>query len=136
VTFVILNICSQLVHGQTVDGAHPPVIGKFGGPVDKNHQLLLLEGPANRFNLNCHVKAVPEAEILWYKDDSLIDGSSFEGIRLTPSHTETLEFTGNLKYLFPQWVSQKFFTSIGKICTMNFSKASHLADAVWFLNQK
>jgi hypothetical protein len=107
VTFVILNICSQLVHGQTVDGAHPPVIGKFGGPVDKNHQLLLLEGPANRFNLNCHVKAVPEAEILWYKDDSLIDGSSFEGIRLTPSHTETLEFTGNLKYLFPQWVSQK-----------------------------
>jgi len=89
ISLVILN-SSQVNSQELVSGAHPP---QFTGPLStssKNHFVQLLEGPANRFHLECKVKAVPEAEISWFKNDLKIE-DDLEGITF-PS-PDMLEFS-------------------------------------------
>ena len=89
ISLVILN--SIPVHSQELElGAHPP---QFTGPLSsnsKNHFVQLIEGPANRFTLECKVKAVPKADIVWYKDETVIE--DLEGI--TNPTPDILEFSG------------------------------------------
>ena len=86
---ILLSVISSIT-GQT-----PPVISRFGGQIGKNHHVLLIEGPTNRFTLECQAKGQPVPSVLWYRnDDVIVDESSLEGISMPKP--EILEFAGML----------------------------------------
>jgi len=114
ISLVILN--SIPVHSQELElGAHPP---QFTGPLSsnsKNHFVQLIEGPANRFTLECKVKAVPKADIVWYKDETVIE--DLEGI--TNPTPDILEFSE------PRKVHSGFYH-----CTANNSMGLAISEVI------